>query len=205
MKEFKKRKTFVAGMIFMTALATLGVGASLAAWISTTARIAETEVAPKVAQEVELNNDFAIYNADDDTEVEHLYLICDAPANSTAYQPGYGVYWSTSETGLDANDDKLEISDIYVKGTLAEIEHDGILSVDTVDVEFTASTSFSFSNVTFGTFTAPASVTVAVADDAEVKSADFALPTVSYVNANIVPDATDASNSLSLELTAQIA
>ena len=130
-----KLRNKIAAITAAAMLAFTGVG--FAAWTFTTERSASVTVTDKVAVGIELNADLALYNADNDTQVTALYLICDAPetpAVDADYLAGEGIYWSTSATGKDGSDNKLEITDVYLKGTLNKVAEDNVWDKDTVDV-----------------------------------------------------------------------
>lgn len=174
-------------LMVITLLAMLAfVGVGFASWtFKNSVSTPNTTIEDKVAVAVELNDNFKLYNAADDLEVTALYLICDAPvaaeADTTKYLAGEGVYWSTSATGKDGSGNKLAITNVYIKGTLNYDAEDSVWPVTSVTVTFTAG-AFSVTSdyVTFGALTAPAAVVVNVANNADVQSANFALPTVAY-------------------------
>ena len=192
-------------LIAITVIAMLAfIGIGFAAWTFT--GVQEVEVAAgniqdKVAVGIELNDGFKLYNADDDTEVTALYLICDAPTVGVAgkYLAGQGVYWATDAAGANA------ITDVYIKGTLAKADEDAVLDKATVDVAFTATKSITSTYIQFGAFSAIANTTgIAVANNAVVQSADFALPAVSYVSAMIpesIAELTTMNTTLATELS----
>lgn len=196
MKKKKKINAFIAAMIAVVTMASVGVGASIAAWVSTASRQTIVEpIDPEVAVGIELNDDFKLYNASTDAEVESLYLICDAPENDPNYLPGDGVYWAIDAAGANP------ITTVYMKGTLSKENHDGVKDKNTVTVQFGASHNLSSNYITFGSMTAPANLVVTVADGAEVESADFALPTVSYSNVPAINELSTMRAALATELS----
>ena len=179
-----KLRNKLAAIMAAAMLAFAGVG--FAAWTFTNVETAQVStIEDKVAVGIELNAGFKLYNAADNEEVTHLYLICDAPTApgvGAGYLAGEGVYWSTSVTGKDNEDHKLAITNVYIKGSLAKVNEDGVWDKATVDVAFTADYSaLSSTYVDFGAAPVIANTTnIAVSDGATVQSANFALPTVSY-------------------------
>jgi len=160
----------------------------------------------KVAVGIELNNGFKLYNAADDAEITALYLICDAPAGETDILNGQGVYWSTSATGKDGSGNKLAVTNVYIKGTLAKADEDGVWDKATVDVAFTADyTDLSSTYITFGVAPTIANTTgITVANNAVVQSASFVLPSVAYVAANLphsISELTDMNTALGTDLS----
>ncbi len=164
------------------------VGVGFAAWTFTNVENAQVSIIEdRVAVGIELNDGFELYNAADDSLITELYLICDAPSGQSGILNGEGVYWSTSATGKDGSGNKLAVTNVYIKGTLAKADEDGVWDKATVDVAFTADyTDLSSTYITFGTAPTIANTTgIAVANNAVVQSTSFALPTVSYVIANL--------------------
>ncbi len=166
-------------IMFITMLAMIAfIGIGFAAWTFTAERaVDDISITDKVAVAVELNDNFALYNADDDSEITALYLICDAPTAAVAgrYLAGSGVYWSSEADGSNV------VTNVYIKGTLNYNVEDNVKPISKVVVTFTAG-AFSVTSdyVNFGALTAPAAIEVTVANNADVQSADFALPTVAY-------------------------
>lgn len=171
-----KLRNKLAAIMATAMLAFAGVG--YAAWTFTAQREAEVAtVEDRVSVGIELTNNFKLYNADDDSEVTALYLICDAPAGQTGVLDGAGIYWATDAAGSNA------ISDVYLKGTITKENEDGILdNKATVTVQFGASDNLETNAwVSFGNMDAPANLeNVSTANGTVVKSADFALPAVAY-------------------------
>lgn len=179
------------------------VGAGFAAWTFTNAvqQGTDSEVTPKIVCAIELNDDFELYNAATDTVISTLYLICDAPASGLNTLAGHGVYWSsTANATAWAN----KIDSVYIKGTLNYNAYD-IAEVASVTVTFTTGANYALTNGTYVQFAAaplPADKVVAVANNAEVKSANFALPVPSYTagvnttNFNSVADVADITDGL---------
>lgn len=152
------------------------VTSAYAAWVFLISREASAPVTPNTSVVVELNDNFKLYNADNDTEITNLYIICDAPTTATDnYLAGQGVYWSSKQDGSDV------INNVYIKGTLNYHHESEIQTVSKVIISFVVG-DFSIVNdyVTVGNFTAPANLEVAVADNAVIQSASFALPTLNY-------------------------
>ena len=194
-----KLRNKLAAITAASMLAFAGIG--FAAWTFTQERAAEVSVTDKVSVGIELNDNFKLYNADDDAEISSLYLICDAPTGKTFVLGGEGVYWASDAAGI------TKVDDVYLKGTLLKEEEDGILNKSEVTVSFTASHSLTSNYVTFGAFSAIADATVTVANNANVQSADFNLPTVSYKDAALpqsVEELTDMNTALGTELSGAV-
>lgn len=175
----------------------LFVGAGFAAWEFTQERTAEVAITDKVAVGVELNDNFKLYNADDDVEITALYLICDAPSGKSYVLSGEGVYWASDAAGA------TKVDDVYLKGTLKKESEDGILDDDEVTVSFAASHNLESDYITFGSFAAIADKDIEVANNEDVQSDDFYLPTLAYVEAGIphsVADLTAMNTALATEL-----
>lgn len=194
-------------------LAFTGVG--FASWAFTNA-VQTQDVAgtPQITCAVELNNDFKLYhdvgnddNATNDVQVPNLYLICDAPASGGLNAlPGNGVYWSTANDAT-AYANRISGSEVYIKGTINYDAYD-IDDLTSITVTFTAGTNYALANgtyVEFGAATLPAAVVISgndLVDDAEVKSAKFALPAPSYnsgvntTNFNSVADVANITDGL---------
>lgn len=181
----------------------LFVGAGFAAWTFTNAvqQGTDSEATPKIVCAIELNDDFELYNAATDTVISTLYLICDAPASGLNTLAGHGVYWSSAN---DATAWANKIDNVYIKGTLNYNAYD-IAEVATVTVTFETGANYALANgtyVQFASATLPADKVVTVANNAEVKSANFALPVPSYnasvntTNFNSVADVADITDGL---------
>jgi len=184
----------------ITAAAMLAfAGTGFAAWTFTQERSAEANITDKVSVGIELTDNFKLYNADDDSEITALYLICDAPSGKAYVLNGAGVYWASDAAGATA------VDDVYLKGTLTKADEDGVLdNKPNVTVSFGASHSLSSTYINFGAFAAISDEVVAVANNANVQSDDFNLPTVSYVEAEIphsVADLTAMNTALATELS----
>lgn len=201
------------------------VGTGFAAWAFTNSvQTQEVDGEPQIACAIELNDNFKLYkdvgNDDDaanDVQVPNLYLICDAPASGLDALPGNGVYWSTANDAT-AYANRIEGSVVYIKGTLNYEAYD-LDDLNSVTVTFSTGDDYSLVNgtyVEFGAATFPAPIVVegnALVDEAEVKSAKFALPTPSY-NAGVNPtnfggvadvaDITDGLSGLAISYKAQI-
>ena len=191
-----KLRNKLAAITAASMLAFAGIG--FAAWTFTQERAAEVSVTDKVSVGIELNDNFKLYNADDDAEISSLYLICDAPTGKTFVLGGEGVYWASDAAGI------TKVDDVYLKGTLLKEEEDGILNKSEVTVSFTASHALTSNYVTFGAFSAIADTTVTVANNADVQSADFYLPAVSYKDAALpqsVAELTAMNTALATELS----
>lgn len=179
----------------------LFVGAGFAAWEFTQARSAEVAITDKVAVGIELNDNFKLYNADDDTEITALYLICDAPAGKSYVLEGEGVYWASDAAGA------TKVDDVYIKGTLNKEIEDNVLDDDVVTVSFAASHNLDSDYITFGSFAAIADADVTAVDNADVQSAGFYLPTLAYIEAEIphsVADLTAMNTALATELDSAV-
>ena len=177
-----KLRNKLATIMAAAMLAFAGVG--FAAWTFTDVQNAQVStIEDRVSVGIELNDGFKLFDADTDAEVSSVYLICDAPAAEDGILAGDGVYWATDAAGSN------EISDIYIKGSLTKNMEDGIKDKTSVTVRFTAAHTLGANDyVTFGSMTAPANKVVDninAAGEFDVKSADFALPSVEYVTANI--------------------
>lgn len=200
----KLRRTLA---LIMVAAMLCFVGIGFAAWTFTNIESAQVStIEDRVAVGIELNDGFELYNAADNTVISTLYLICDAPSGETGILNGQGVYWSTSVTGKDGSGNKLAVTNVYIKGTLAKADEDGVWDKATVDVAFTADYSdLSSTYITFGTAPTIASTTgITVVDDAIVQSATFILPTVAYVTANLphsITELTAMNTALGTALT----
>ena len=179
------------------------VGAGFAAWTFTNAvqQGTDSEATPKIVCAIELNDDFELYNAATDTVISTLYLICDAPASGLNTLAGHGLYWSSA---ADATAWTNKIDSVYIKGTLNYNAYD-IAEVASVTVTFATGDNYALTNGTYVQFAAatlPTDKTVAVANNAEVKSANFALPVPSYnssvntTNFNSVADVADITDGL---------
>ena len=191
-----KLKTKLAMVPALASL--LFVGAGFAAWEFTQVRDADVAVTDKVAVGIELNDNFKLYNADDDAEITALYLICDAPSGKSYVLDGAGVYWASDAAGATA------VDDVYIKGTLKKEVEDNILDDDKITVSFAASHNLDSDYITFGSFAAIADVDVTVANNADVQSGDFYLPTLAYVEAEIphsVAELTAMNTALATELS----
>lgn len=176
-------------------LAFAGIG--FAAWTFTQERAAEVAVTDRVSVGIELNDDFKLFNADNDAELSNLYLICDAPTGKAFVLGGEGVYWAADAAGT------TKVDDVYIKGSLLKAEEDGILDKEEVTVSFGASHDLESDYITFGAFAAIADATVTVANNADVQSADFYLPAVSYKDAALpqsVAELTAMNTALGTEL-----
>lgn len=170
--------------LIMVAAMLCFVGVGFAAWTFMNVENAQVStVQDRVAVGIELNDTFVLYDAATDAPVTALYLICDAPSGETGILNGDGVYWATDEAGTNA------ITNVYIKGSLAKNMEDGIKDKTSVTVQFTASHNLATNDyVTFGTITAPANKIVeniTASGNYDVQSVPFALPTVTYVQANI--------------------
>ncbi len=208
-----QNKIALIGLLASTAL----IGTGFAAWTFTNAVQQKTNASatPQIVCAVELNDDFYLYNAADDSEIETLYLICDAPASGLNTLGGNGVYWS-SKNDSTAYANKIE--SVYIKGTLNYSAYD-IEDLASVTVTFSQGTNYSLTNGTYVEFAAatlPSAKVVTVANNAVVQSDDFALPLPSYksnVNttnfnkvadvANITEDLDDLVIAYQAEITAQ--
>jgi len=191
-----KLRNKIAAITAAAMLAFTGVG--FAAWTFTQERAAEVAVTDRVSVGIELNDNFKLYNADDDAEISNLYIICDAPASESGILAGEGVYWASDAAGA------TKVDDVYLKGTLKKVEEDNILDKASVTVTFGATHSMTSTYITIGAFTAPANVDVTVANNADVQSADFNLPTLAYVAAKIphsVDELTAMNTALATELS----
>ena len=191
------------------------VGAGFAAWAFTNAvQTQDVDGTPQITCAVELNDNFRLYkdvgldgNAANDVQIPDLYLVCDAPASGLNALPGNGVYWSTANDAT-AYANRIEGAEVYIKGTLNYDGYD-IDDLVSVTVTFSAGANYALSNgtyVEFGAASLPAAVTVsgaALVDEAEVKSALFALPAPSYnagvnvTNFNSVADVANITDGLS--------
>lgn len=194
-----KLKNKIAAITAAAMLAFAGTG--FAAWTFTQERANEAAITDKVAVGIELNDNFALYNADDDAEISALYLICDAPTGKSYVLDGEGVYWASDAAGA------TKVDDVYIKGTLLKNNEDSVLDKATVTVSFDADHDLSSNYITFGNFASIADETVTVANNAEVKSEDFYLPTVSYVEAQIPHDVaalTAMNTALATELDSKV-
>lgn len=194
-------------------LAFTGVG--FASWAFTNSvQTQDMAGTPQITCAVELNDDFKLYrdvggddNAANDVQVPNLYLICDAPATGLNALPGNGVYWSTANDAT-AYANRIDGAEVYIKGSINYDEYD-IDDLVSVTVTFTAGANYALANGTYVEFAAatlPAAVTIAgndLVDDAEVKSAKFALPVPSYnsgvnsTNFNTVADVANITDGLS--------
>ena len=183
------------------ALAFAGVG--FGAWVFQN-EVATTNVngTPLITCAVELNNDFKLYKAGETTPLSGLYLICDAPAEGghATVMAGNGVYLSTTNTNNIAN----KVENVYIKGTL-EYDANDIDDLTSVTITFTSNCVLTDAGtyVQFGTPALPENVTIsgdALVDDAEVQSANFALPVPSYRTAvktiNTVAKVNDVTEGL---------
>lgn len=195
-----KLRNKLAAIMAAAMLAFTGVG--FAAWTFTQVRNAEVAtIEDKVAVGIELNDNFKLFNAADDSEVTGLYLICDAPAAESGILAGDGIYWATDAAGANA------ISNVYIKGSLTKNMEDSVKDKTSVTVQFTASHNLSSSYVTFGSLTAPANKVVDNIDAAgnfDVQSVSFALPTVAYTQANIphsISELTAMNTALATDLS----
>lgn len=196
----KLRNTIVL-ITIIAMLAFIGVG--FAAWTFTNEveQGTDAEATPKIVCAIELNDDFELYNATTNTVLSTVYLICDAPASGLNTLAGHGVYWSSAN---DATAWANKIDNVYIKGTLNYDAYD-IAEVASVTVTFAVGTNYDLTNGTYVEFAAatlPADKVVVVANNAEVKSANFALPIPSYnsgvntTNFNSVTDVADITDGL---------
>ena len=194
-----RRSLFVITLLAMLAF----IGAGFAAWTFTNEveQGTDSEATPKIVCAVELNDDFELYNAATDTVISLLYLICDAPLSGLNTLAGHGVYWSSVNTAAAWSN---KIDNVYIKGTLNYNAYD-IAELASVTVTFATGTNYALTNGTYVTFAAatlPADKVVAVANNAEVKSANFTLPVPSYTasvnttNFNSVADVADITDGL---------
>ena len=180
-------------MAVVTAAASLAfVGVGFASWAFTNAvQSQDMPGTPEITCAVESNDNFRLYrdiandnDASNDVQISNLYLICDAPASGLNALPGNGVYWSTANDAT-AYANKIDGAEVYIKGTLNYDGYD-IDDLTSVTVTFAVGTDYALNNgtyVEFGAASIPAAVTVsgaALVDEAEVKSAKFALPAPSY-------------------------
>jgi len=179
----KSTKFKITALALCAIMLLTGIGFS--AWVFTNpVQTPDANVTSRITCAVELNNNFKLYkyvDGENDVELTNLYLICDAPASGLNALAGNGVYWSTTNDST-AYANRIEGSVLYIKGTLNYNAYD-IADASTVTVTFAAGTNYSLNNGTyieFGAANIPAPVVVSVANNAEVKSAQFALPTVSY-------------------------
>lgn len=194
-----RRTLFIITLFAM--LAFIGIG--FAAWTFTNEveQGTDSEATPKIVCAIELNDDFELYNAANDTVISSLYLICDAPASGLNTLAGHGVYWSSVNTAAAwAN----KIDNVYIKGTLNYNAYD-IAEVASVTVTFEVGTNYALTNGTYVTFadaTLPADKVVNVANNAVVQSVNFSLPVPSYnasvntTNFNSVADVADITDGL---------
>lgn len=190
-----KLRNKLAAITAAAMLAFTGVG--FAAWVFTNqVKTQETAGTPEITCAVELNDNFRLYEAGETTELQNtLYLICDAPNSNTHTLGGNGVYWSkTNDATAFAN----KIENVYIKGTLNYDAND-IDDLTSVTVSFTSACKLTNGTyVTFGSPALPADVTVtgnALVDEAEVQTANFALPVPAYTSAvNAFDDITDVDN-----------
>ena len=197
----KLRRTIVL-IAIMAMLAFIGIG--FAAWTFTNEveQGTDSSATPKIVCAIELNDDFELYNATTNTVLSTVYLICDAPTSGLNTLAGHGVYWSSAN---DATAYANKIDNVYIKGTLNYNAYD-IAEVASVTVTFAVGTNYDLTNGTYVEFAAatlPADKVVAVANNAEVKSVNFALPVPSYnsgvntTNFNSVADVADITDGLS--------
>lgn len=191
-----KLKNKIAAITAASMLAFTGIG--FAAWTFTQQRSAEVAVTDKVAVGIELNDNFKLYNADDNASISNLYIICDAPAAEAGILAGKGVYWASDVDGA------TKVDDVYLKGTLKKADEDSVLDKASVTVGFGATHSMSSTYITIGAFAAIADEDVAVADNAVVQSDNFNLPTLTYVAVKIphsVEELTAMNTALATELS----
>ena len=208
-----QNKIALIGLLASTAL----IGTGLAAWTFTNAVQQKTnsEATPQIVCAVELNDDFELYNAKNNTVISSLYLICDAPATGLNTLAGHGVYWSSA---ADETAYANKIESVYIKGTLNYDAYD-IEELASVTVTFSQGTNYSLTNGTYVEFadaTFPEAKVVTVENNAVVQSDDFALPLPSYnsdvstTNFNEVADVANITDGLAgliiayqAEITAQ--
>ena len=198
-----KLRTKLAAITAAAMLAFAGVG--FASWtFQNTVQTQDVTVTPEITCAVELNDDFKLfYDADNDastadTQLSTLYLICDAPASLSGVLAGHGVYWSTANDNT-AWANRVEGAKCYILGSLNYEAYD-IEDLTSVTVSFAKGDNYALANGTYIEFadaTINDVVVSPVADDAEVKTAKFALPVPSYnssVNATNFNDITDVAN-----------
>lgn len=207
-----QNKIALIGLLASTAL----IGTGLAAWTFTNAaKTNDASGTPKIVCAVELNDDFELYNAKDNTVISSLYLICDAPESGLNTLDGHGVYWSSA---ADQTAYANKIDNVYIKGTLNYDAYD-IAELASVTVTFATDGGYSLTNGTYVEFAAatlPTAKVVTVASNAKVQSDNFALPLPSYnsgvntTNFNTVADVEDITDGLAglkiayqAEITAQ--
>lgn len=209
-----QNKIALIGLLASTAL----IGTGLAAWTFTNAvqQKTDSEATPKIVCAVELNDDFELYNAKNNTVISSLYLICDAPDDDSLNTlGGHGVYWSSA---ADQTAYANKIDNVYIKGTLNYNAYD-IAELASVTVTFSQGTNYSLTDgdyVEFAAATLPTAKVVTVATNAVVQSDDFALPLPSYnsdvntTNFNNVADVANITEGLAglkiayqAEITAQ--
>ena len=166
-----------------TLLATCAlIGTGFAAWTFTNAvqQKTDSEATPKIVCAVELNDDFELYNAKDNTVISSLYLICDSPAEGVLNTlGGHGVYWSSK---ADSTAYANKIDSVYIKGTLNYNAYQ-VEDLASVTVTFEQGANYSLTPGTYVEFAAatlPAAKVVTVANNAVVQSDDFALPVPTY-------------------------
>lgn len=192
--------------LITTTAALAFVGTGFAAWAFTTPRTVDANITDKVAVGVELTEGYKLYNATNNAEIAALYLICDAPkeaavASAAKVLPGAGIYWAYDEAGNNA------VTDVYMKGKLTRAPEDGVRDITTVNVSFAAEkVHLASSYITFGDMAAIADTPVAVTPatvEADVQSAAFALPTLTYVADHLphcVADLTVMNTALATDL-----
>jgi len=177
-----QNKIALIGLLASTAL----IGTGYAAWTFTNAaQTNDAEATQQIVCAVELNDDFKLYNAADHSEISSLYLICDAPSTNINTLGGHGVYWSTTnDTTSWAN----KIDNVYIKGTLTYDKND-IAELASVTVTFANGEDYALDEGTYIDFTDATIPNLVVtipsdsANNVEVNSGNFALPTPSYKEA----------------------
>jgi len=191
-----KLKNKIAAITAAAMLAFAGTG--FAAWTFTQQRDVDAAITDKVSVGIELNDDFKLYNADNNAEITNLYLICDAPTGKSYVLSGEGAYWASDAAGA------VKVDDVYIKGSLNKDIEDNILDKATVTVSFDANHDLDSNYITFGNFADIADEVVTVANNAEVKSDNFDLPTLSYVDDEI-PHSVAALTAMNTALATELA
>lgn len=104
--------------LITTTAALAFVGTGFAAWAFTASVNDGADVARKVTAAIEAKQLKVQDGSGND--IDHLYLICDAPTSQAGLLPGNGIYWSTE----NSNNHAKKITTVTLVGSVNEDDND---------------------------------------------------------------------------------
>lgn len=169
------------------------VGVGFASWTFTQQVADNADVAGKVTAAIEADN--LRVTDGNGNDIEHIYLICDAPSGETGLVAGNGIYWSTE----NSNDYSKRITTLTLVGSVNEDDND-IADFSTYVGHFasTATGAIDGTYVDIDATSALSQNVTSVSKNANVEYV-WTLPTVSY---DEVPTDVAEVNALQAEVNA---